>query len=68
MLATQISSHGINVLQKLFQKSREWFCVIVQAVSVHIIEKFVNFYTILNVLQVSLGLNLTFGSEVIRAF
>lgn len=68
MLATQISSHGINILQKLLQKSREWLCVIVHAVSVHIIEKFVNFYTILNVLQVSLVLNLTLGTEVIRKF
>lgn len=68
MLATRISSHVINILQKLFQKSREWLCVILYAVSVHIMEKFVNFYTILNVVQVSLILNLIFGTEVIRKF
>lgn len=67
VLATQISSHVINILQKLFQKSREWLCVILHAVSVHIIEKS-NFYTILNVLQVSLIFNLTFETEVIRKF
>lgn len=67
MLAAQIS-HVINILQKLLQRSRERLCVILHLVSVHIIGKFVNFYTILNVLQVLLVLKLIFGTQVIREF
>lgn len=62
MLATQISSHGINILQKLLEVERMVLCYCTCS------EKFVNFDTILNVLQVSLVLNLTLGTEVIRKF